>query len=247
MMSLPLFSLAQMDKWVLPPNEVDFTVTPPTSSVLPNAATSYNVSNAAHDTDGNLLFSIVDNQVFNPSGTNVGTLNSANFFSNTYFSNNILFEIALFPLPGTCDTWCALYLLHGGVSIPGAALAMTEITIMDNGSIVVQQLPNGGVKPYFGGYGGLALSQSAPDAPFGTRTLYVVAGGEVDAYNFTGTGLPSPVTLATYTNFDMALTEVDLSHDGATLAWGNYNNAEIHTLGISPASLTILDFGRKVV
>jgi hypothetical protein len=109
-----------------------------------------------------------------------------------------------------------------------------------------QQLPDGGVKAYFGGYGGLALSQSAPDAPFGNRTLYVVAGGEVDAYNFTGTGLPSPVTLATYTNFDMALTEVDLSHDGATLAWGNYNNAEIHTLGISPASLTIQTYNMEV-
>ncbi len=234
MMTLPLLALAQMNQWVLPPNEIDFTFTPPTTSTTPANVISYRVSNSAHDENGNLLFTIVDASVFDPTGASVGQLNGAKFSSNNYSAPDILTEIALFPLPGSCDTWCAFYLIEK--PLIGIALAMTEITIKPNGSVVVQSLDpsKAGIKEYFGGTGGgLALSPPI-NGSYANRNLYVVSSGEVDVLSFSGTVLPPVTSLATYEPKEVAIVEADLSHDGNKLAWGDYFGASIYTMDVGP-------------
>ena len=136
-----------MNKWVLPPNEVTFTQNGfPSSTPLTNPpSVPYHLSNSVHGGEGELLFYIVDNQVYDSDGMNVGQLNNATAPNgNIYYSgDNPLSEIVVFPVPNRCNQYCAITLNYQSY---GSALAMTEISINgDNGDVIVTPMINGGL------------------------------------------------------------------------------------------------------
>lgn len=164
-------SLAQMNYWVTPPNAIDFTQSPTSAAPIPNAPSNpYIVSNGAYDADGNLLFYVIDGNVYKPNGSWAGQLPYTGNFALEYISP----EMAIVPIPGECYRFNIIYLLAAGPP-SGAALFFTQVDA-SNGNVVMCDPPNPLVDTYSGSITG-SLTVSARINQLGGRWLYVVIGG----------------------------------------------------------------------
>jgi len=163
------WGLAQMNYWVTPPNAIDFTQTPTTAAPIPNAPSNpYIVSNGAYDADGNLLFYVVDGNVYKPNGSWAGQLPSTSNFALEFISP----EMAIVPIPGECYRFNIIYLLAGGPP-SGAALFFTQVDA-SNGDVVMCDPPNPLVDAYPGSITG-SLTVSKDVNHLGGRWMYVVS------------------------------------------------------------------------
>lgn len=103
----------QLKLWTLPPNKVLFNSNP-TSSVL-NSNNDYNsqipnyAANSMHDNNGNLLFFIVDNVIYDKDGWEIDYLK---------ISGNSLYlmggEISIVPKPGSCTKYYIITATNDG-------------------------------------------------------------------------------------------------------------------------------------
>lgn len=202
-------SLAQADKWILNPNEIDFGAG--TSSPLnTGAGTPYKVENAVYK-NGVLQFYANDGVVYDPAGNNVGQ-----------FANNpgaMLKEVAVAPGPGSCDTWCLFWL----ETSPLATLDFLyqEVKI-ENGAVVFGPGGEAGDGTMFGNVGGIAVSHIVPGTN-ADRDIYVVAFDAVRRFRLSSLGVALVQTIAVQTGGNDFICEADLSHDGSKLGWANGN------------------------
>lgn len=199
---------AQQNKWIRSPTLVDFnTRTTAAQSWLPTVG--YTVENTALDANGNVLFYIRDKSVILPSGTVAGSLPNVqgSFCGNPgNLYTGILYEIAIVPVPGTCNRFYILWCAQKGVC--GTALCATTITVNANGTLTIGsgQL----VDEAAGASSALAVARSNGTD---SRSLYWVGGlkGLVN-YSISSGGISSGTTLYGYNSagsFEGVEAEVD--------------------------------------
>ncbi len=236
----------QMNYWVLPPNKVTVNVASPTSANLTNPAISANqyvAANGTYDENGNLLFYIIDREVYDAASNWVGQLNyHDNGTTNYAFIGK---EIAIVPIPGTCKQFYAIYTLSA--VFLGTAVVATKINC-DSGSPVVD---NGGVaagncsNPYGfncslvdflnGNWSAIAVSKCVNVNNVNTRYLFAVGYNGLRRYAITNSGIGAGLVLADATTHPSIFyggtlsqtIELELSQDGTRLAWGRYGQKEV--------------------
>ena len=244
----------QKSHWAMHPNEVDFTSLPATSSTLNALTFAYTAGNSAYDPQGNLLFYVHDNQVYDAAHNSVGVL--SDYFSGPSFPTNIVYsgvqhEIALVPFSETCEKYYVIFLAAGSkqfvpsnnahqallysvVEITGSTVSVTSQT----GSSTAQLLDR--FNP--GNLGGIAVS---PELAEGGRFLFCVAGDEVNRYFIDDNGITFEETIANVSTIGVEsdvfdLTELELFWEGssdnfkARLGWGQLINVfSPNTAGIT--------------
>lgn len=206
-----------MNKWILNPTEIDFdagTATPLTWSV----GYPYTVENTAYDADGKVLFYIQNMNVYDANGTGVGSLPIGTSSVTGYSYPSILHEIAIVPVPGTCNRFYVIYCLNR-VFI-GNALKHAIVTVSANGTISVST-DTQVLAQNSGNSGAIAVTMLLN----GSRYLYWVSGhGGVFKYNITSSGITLASTVVPYVFNDpqgktFHAIEAEVSRDGSNLIW----------------------------
>jgi len=212
---------AQMNYWVLPPNKIDFTGTTPSASTLPGSPGTggYYVSNGAFDENGNMLFYLKDESLFDGSGAPVGSFTIGAAF--------IMQEVAVVPVPGTCRDFYLIYKLS---DLFTHDLLYSKISVSATGTVSIVSKDN-------------LISNNAGSIPAGiavskldgsVRYLYSVGPSSVEQYTISSGGIGSMVSISsdgTYTH------EAELNSDGTLLAWGNRSNNEVYVCNLADGNV----------
>jgi hypothetical protein len=222
---------AQMNNWAMPPYKFDVIPSPPLITNLyafaPNFG-SYNIANAAYDSNNQLLFFVKNSQVFNSNGTSVGHLGKLTGYWNsvpTAYNYDFGGEIVIVPKPLECNKFYVIY-THGEhvgytlvdctnpTSISLAYATSPYIygnysSTYANGGNIIGSFPNLGgntpiSEPYYGGPGyyclntGLAVSKRR-NSPGGGFIYYLYMVNDGKVYYSTITANGiSPVSTAIY-------------------------------------------------
>jgi len=184
-----------MNKWILNPTQVDFnagTATPLNWGV----PFPYRVENAAYDASGNLMFYIQNMTVYNPNGTAAGNLPQGFSLVTGYTYWDILHEIAIAPIPGSCNQYYIIYCLNRG--FVGNALKHAIITVNANGTLTIST-DMAVLAQNSGNSGAIAVS---PDDGTGRQLYWVSGNGGVFKYNITAAGIIPVSTLVAYAPSD---------------------------------------------
>lgn len=200
-------SNAQMDKWILTPNEIDFEIGV-SSPIVSGAFNPYKVENAVYK-DGDLLFYVNDGQVYSFGG------NWAGQFASDPAA--MLKEVAIAPGPGTCNNYCLFWL----ETFPLAELHFYyQEILIDNGDITFGL--GGELVPgiLFGNSGGIAISKIL-DGTEADRDVYLVTRDAVRRFRMDAQGVTLHQTILV--NSSENIWEADLSHNGEYLGWGAGN------------------------
>ncbi len=101
----------QLQLWSTPPKKISFTPTPVVGN-LPTTATGYNgspeayASNSMHDKNGNLLFFVVDDKVYDAQGYLIDNLiYNGDILTAIQNGGVISREISIVPKPGNCNQY----------------------------------------------------------------------------------------------------------------------------------------------
>ncbi len=257
---------AQMNYYAMPPQKITVSTGFVPGALYSGAPSSdaYQVSNGAYSATGQLLFFIKNDKVFNAAGTNVGELGgyySGQSLCSTYYTQ-ILGEVAIVPIPGSCTDYYAIYTkVSPGASIGGCFYTKIScvsgvVTVTNQSGLLTTTCDGGGglISMYEGfriGAGGtIAVSKIVSGS--GTtakRYLYVasVANG-VTKYEITNTNIANPTSFGTIAGInlsDYAGYELELSPDQGWLAFSNHTYAtagtkvfviELNSLGNWPGS-----------
>ena len=213
-----LSAQTQQSKWIVPPNIVDFT-TGFTTSLPGTPPSSYNVANGAFDENGNLLFYVIDDNVYD---------NLGNVISGTYPGSSYDKEILIVKVPQFCDKYYIIY-----TKVAPFAPAPFYYIIIDTSTPIptvqptVDFTPSGG---WIGEFATMAISQLRNDH---TRFLYAVGSSAVLKFKIHSGGIDfdqviyNPMSSVT----EFWNREVDLSHDGTQLAWAAYGeNGQVNVI-----------------
>ena len=176
---------AQTPTWILNPNRVDFEPFQVNQLFQPTGF-SYTAENAVFDQeDGSLIFYVRDESFFDSNGQSFGFLPNA-------FAENISKEIAILPLPGTCNQWCVFM---GTIDVPNVNnLHMVEVYLDETGNPVVG---NTEILETFFQPISLAVSKVIPNTTV-DRYLYTIIGGhEVRRATISSEGLSDFVSVGT--------------------------------------------------
>jgi len=202
-------SLNRNPEWLLPPEQLSFTSTSVSSSTTSVPGGAYNVSNAAFDESGNLLFYVQDGYIYD-----------ANSILITLFPNNGPNpEVAICPKPGTCDQY---YVFSWGYKgFVGTDLDFATVTVSSGGTLSVSStstLTSGSIH-----CNGIAVSQ-----PFNAsmdRYLYAVTYGRVDRFLIENSGVSFDVTIASSSDLSSYGVTADDTPEaelaGDCVAWGS--------------------------
>lgn len=176
--------------------------------------TPYVVSNAAYDEAGNILFYVKNDVVYSATGMPSGKLEDRSSGSYTY--SYIMGEIAIVPVPGSCRDFYVFYIKGAGPYSVG--LCCAQITVSSTGNIIsiVSSLIQ------TDGDNFMDIAASKLDPVTNTRSLYCLATFSVKKYTISASGLSSATTVASTGG---PAFELELSHDGSTLAWAKWGNS----------------------
>ncbi len=213
---------AQMDKWILNPNEIDFDAGTATD-VVNNVATPYKVENVVYR-EGDFLFYANDGIVSDLNGFNLGQF--------AIDPGAMLKEIAIAPAPGTCDSWCLFWL----ETSPPAYLNFYYQEVKSVGAEVFFATGGllAGTPTIAGNYGGIAVSPVV-EGTVGERDIYLVTASVVLKYRLTALqGMTLQETITVGTGASQFIAEADLSPDGRWLGWAGSSTLHVMDM-IDPA------------
>jgi hypothetical protein len=246
--NVALFS--QMNYMATSPHKLNLQNTPvaitPLYSGAP-ATDAYSVANSAFDVNGKLLFYIKDENVFNASGVIVGQLGGGYIGGSCEggYLLQTLREIAIVPVPGSCNDYYAIFIKTSPNS--GSYAYYTKINC--TGGVITVTNASGPYsntcnKVFFSGYqafgigacgdipGGIAVSQIVSGSGSTAKRFLYVAGGtsytsssSITKYDITSTGIANPGSFGVIPGLvgtDYGTMELELSSDGQWLAWSNY-------------------------
>ena len=222
---------AQQEHFVLPPYRIDFTGTPAKYDLHPGVMNfTTNSSNGAYGSQlwwrpKNLLFYVQNDVIYDQKGNYIESLKG--WQDSPFEPSSCLVitrdEIGIAPVPGSCDQFYIFYLKQEGCGwspLVGLGLfyAVISVDTWDYLNNPVTIISNGNfLKEYHGAHdGGFAISKLTNED---TRTLYVVADGQIDRYLISSSGVTFVAT--DVTGISSETKEVDLSPDGTKLAWGH--------------------------
>lgn len=239
-MALQGYAITQMQRWALPPNQINFGGTPTASTISGASSGTYTISNGAYDENGNLMFYVKDDEVFDATSTSVGYLSSYFNPSNGYSYSFVADEIAIVPFPNQCNMYFLIYTKSVGPLV-GSAL-MYSIVDMSTGSPVVTSSSGSSSPQLLGTYsdhvGSIAVSK--PIDSYNTRYLYTIGYPNVDRYTITTLGIGGKTTLTSYSTVGDVFWsyEAELNHGGTKLAWTSTNSGLVHMLNLSTLAHT---------
>src|SRR5690554_2503397 len=127
--------MAQNTGWILPPLYKADMNSPNPPTPLPTVSSNEigyhgdeatTVSNAMHDDNGNLLFFIVDGEVYDKDGYTIGVLN---FVINNTLDIKGTAEVAIAPVPGNCSQYYIF--MAGRVNYSQLASKLPVVVILD--------------------------------------------------------------------------------------------------------------------
>jgi hypothetical protein len=246
--NMALFS--QMNYMATPPLKLNLQNTPVAITPLYTGAPTtdaYSVSNGAFDVNGNLLFYIKDENVFNASGVIVGQLGGGYIGGSCMggYLLQTLREIAIVPVPGSCNDYYAIFIK---TSVGSGSYAFYTKINCTSGVVTVTNASgpysNTCNSVFFSGYqafgigacgdipGGIAVSKIVSGSGSTAKRYLYVAGGtsyvstsSITKYDITSTGIANPTSfgsIGTLVGSDYGTMELELSPDGQYLAWSNY-------------------------
>ncbi len=238
----------QMNYWAFPPSKVTVNVASPTVSNLTNpvgSVATYVAANGAYDENGNLLFYVKGQVIYNASNTQVGILN---FYEDSYPCTGLSSctnelsskEIAIVPIPGTCEQFYVIYHLGGLYTTNVIATKVncdSGSPVVDNGTPVYPWIQGGNCyagttcplneqSGIGGANDGLAVSKLQSN---NTRYLFVVNGYQLKRHTISASGIGVGVVLANSATHPAifsgtsAIGEVELSENvsgSPVLVWG---------------------------
>ncbi len=222
------------------------TTATPTATTLSSGP--YSVANEAYDNAGNLLFYVVDRNIYSSTHTFIDFLPTYGGFACGERKSILMSEIAIVPIPGTCKQYYVIYAMDN----PVGNCVMLYIKVNCSGAIPVityngtfttdcsvpnqkQAFPIGG-----GGSDNSAFAVSKVYTGSGStakRFLYVVGGGVIK-YEISASGIGVPVTVISSTNAglqgngDFEGYEAELSWASNMLAWSSINGS-VYTIGLN--------------
>ncbi len=209
----PKSVFSQSPQWVVPPLVLDFTPTsigdPIATSNLPTLFAD--AGNGVFDDNGNLLFYLVGDQIFDAAGTSLAFI-----FTNNTASQ----EPNIVPVPGVSDRWFVIY-AEPTTSLQ-ANLFFTEVEHNPtNGQVSI--VPGRLNVPFgLGSFGFPNFAVSRLNAS-NERFLYLVGPSRVQKHIISSTGISNgTVIFSVFTspNTIFQNNEAELSGDGTKLAWG---------------------------
>ncbi len=203
------FAQNQMRTWTLPPNRLNFAPTAGTAGLPLASAVAYKVANGAYDANGNLLFYIKDITVYKADGTPMATLAFTTIGSCSY--NIPLKEIAIAPVPNTCNQFYVFWLGSGGVCNSTVYLRQATVDLSTN--TLTNQIQQGSGMNVSAG---LAISKVFPD---GNRKLFVVDRAKIVTYTI-GASVAPFKTSTFLSTLSSNISEVELKHNNTELSWG---------------------------
>ena len=197
-------------EWLLPPHRVSFTGSSASSSLTAASAAPYEVSNAAFDEAGNLLFYAKDRWIYDASHVDIDPY--TNGFADT--------EVAIVSRPGTCDQYYVISLTPFGAT----TMALNYVTVTVTGSSVAVSSPiivPSSINAL--NQGGIAVSPPNVEME---RYLYTAGRDQVDRFRISNAGISFDVNIvdaADFTNYGygnaQATQEAELA--GNCIAWGS--------------------------
>jgi len=215
MVSTMQFGQSVEKEWLISPHSVDFDSTPPVVSILPNQSPyEYTDSNGAFDDEGNLLFYIIDAQVYNNTSNFVGLLLEANSgYSLPIRETNIV------PVPGNNNQFYVIYSF--GRAYEGQDLLYATIDCSGNNCSI---LNNANLLSHYvyGNNNGVAVSRLFSD---NTRRMYLASNDYIKRFEIRSTGIIFQENLLVYPNdyglasYDFDAVQLELSNDCSKLAW----------------------------
>jgi len=222
-----IYAQPQMANWYISPKKVNVTAGNGNATVTTMSgawANATQVANSIYDNNGNLVFYIADQGIFNSSNNQIGTL--ANISRTT--------EVTIIPF--NCEGG-KYHLFYMASDVPDGILIYYSIVDMTTNPATTtnQQLS------YYdsGDIGGFAAGNLSIS---GKRFVYAVYGtglsgtGKIDRITINPNNTITTTNLITNgfgSTVDYATEEVDLSHDGAKLAWAGMGNTSKNAYTIS--------------
>ncbi|MDR6920836.1 T9SS type A sorting domain-containing protein [Chryseobacterium sp. 2987] len=212
---IPLMN-AQSPQWVLGNSLVNFPATG-NPHLLTNSlgAGNFPGSNAAFDSNGNLLFYVRGNKIYNQNNVLIDTI--------TPGVNTVTKEISVVNVPGTCNEF---YIIAMTVyNMPAFINTLISVKVTVNSTSIYVSPPE-----HFNYKGNriFAISKLRKNK---TRYLFAV-GNTVERFLITKNGISHQQTLPIYPTGD--ISDVELFEDATTgkmrLAYGNGNELRVWTL-----------------
>lgn len=206
---------AQNADWFIAPRMLQFDAAGASVSTMPGAYPApYHTSNATRDAAGNLMFTVVDEFIYDAAGTQIGTLASS--------WHEMGKDIAIIPDPGDCEARIILYATVDLIVGPGSyewTIRATRVS-RNAGVWTVQNnyytLVIGGCDNAF-----MAMAVRKPDTS-NRRFWYVILSRGIYVFHINASLIMPWAN--TQLNGDEKPTDADISPSADRLIWTDYEH-----------------------
>jgi hypothetical protein len=217
--------------WIMPPNNFNTTVDPPTNTSVSSSTNQYFSSNGAFDHSGNLKFYVQDLNIYvTGSSAPSASLPTITNGGGTWAQPG--HEIEVVPVPGSCNQYYVIYELNT-ISNGGGGSYVAYVMVDCSSGSPVMTTPSNNVLSTSQGVG-LAVSKTITS---GNRYLFTMDGGvlggmvryTIGPWN-SGVGISSQTSVnpSGTTGYANSICALELSPDQTRLAWNGgtpYGNA----------------------
>ena len=202
LMLISSIAFSQANKWVVFPYIVDFAQDTPEVTELPNTSEGGGYSDGIFDGNGNLVFYMTGNGIYDSDGNNIKEINKLDAV-----------EAAIVKKPGTDNVYYVIY--NHTEPMYDLYYHYCEVTITPEGVIAGTEIHIKNGADFGGNYGRFAVSP--PSLYNGNQYLYITGYGFIERYSITNSGIEY---VQTY-NHDLHddPSELELSYDGSKLMW----------------------------
>ncbi|ABG60028.1 T9SS type A sorting domain-containing protein [Cytophaga hutchinsonii] len=179
------------------------------------ALSEYAVSNGAFDENGNVLFTVTDDEIRNAAGISVGTLANYTLLPEGHFYGTLGKEISIVPVPGSCRDFYILYLKYGS-SIWHQSVYLLSAKVSVSIAGVVTIVNNGTVVGMTGG-NFMSFAVSKLNSIDNTRNLFAIGDYILKKYTISSSGISAETSILSVT--PSATKVLELNDNGDKLAW----------------------------
>jgi len=217
--------------WIVPPNNFNTTVNPPTNTAFTsnvNSSNPYSSSNGAFNDSGNLVFYVQDLSIYVPGNSN--SVAGLPYYTQGSGTNESVWdapgnEVEIVPVPGNCNQYYVIYGLS--ISNSNGTYSYYAYVMVDcsTGTPVVNTPTNFPLSTSSAG-SGLAVSKVTTANKI--RYLFTASGAGIIRYNIgewsSNVGITGATTITSSGSSDYVY-QLELSPDQTRLAWngGGYN------------------------
>lgn len=226
-----LMSQTLESPWALYPNKCNLNVDPVQITLLPGAnpnfTGSYTCANAAYDSNGDLLFYLFDEILYDKNGQNTGQVP---------ICAEILPEINIVKVPGAEYQY---YVIYATTCSPSPSRVYYSIVTCTNNSCQITSNGNLIGEQSGGNLAGIAISTLMPD---NSHRLYISGRGGVKRYKVSANGISFVETILNSPSEKYQTLQLELSTDTKKLAWGS---VFVYGSGYDCSRLSIIELNQN--